>query len=330
MVSKSYKKNISEGKGLLILAITFAVIMRIADFFFNNGNSGTTEGGCLWTPLAPLFADHLYSLLASTILVAVIAILLAYINGQYTVIRSRTLLPPAIGLLLFSCSPSFFTISSDYVAAIIILYIIKIFLESYNEINKQQAAFRISFFLAIGSLFSPILIIYIPTIWIGLLIIRCFNFKAFLATIFGFFIIYAPALSYFLLTQNIDAFLKPFTNLNLEDLANIPILKYQTTDWIIFGMSILLLIIMFINSYFTSYKDKIRIRAYFRLLGLLISFSLLLFLFLNISTQTNLYITLIIVPFLLSHFLALTHEKWVTYLFYIYILFYFFVIYSFL
>ena len=321
-VPKSYKKNVAEGNGMLIFSIVFAVVVRILYFLYSDFTYSDSVNGYLWRPISSLFSNHLVSLICSSLLVAAMAVLATHINTTHVFIRRKTVLLPAVIILLFSCHSIFMLMSAEHVSALLLILIIFLLFGAYNNMGKQIYAFKVSFLLALGSLFTPALLIFLPILWIALGMMRCFNFKSLLASLLGVFILYFPAFSYYFLTDSLDIFLMPFTSVNVQQLADFPFYQLNVGSWVALGFSIVLLVIVASDNYINRHKDKIKTRAYLRLLSFLVTFSILAYLFLNINFAVYLFIALVSAAFLLSHFFSLAEKRGTVILFYISMLFY--------
>ncbi|MBK5719421.1 hypothetical protein JGH11_00915 [Dysgonomonas sp. Marseille-P4677] len=321
-IPKSYKKNVVEGNGILIFAILFSIIIRFVYYLNFNSIETDTTSGYIWDILSPFFNNRATSIICSGIFTIGLALICANINTTHVLIRRKTILPPAMAILLFSCHPIFINMSAEYISTLLCLLIISMLFISYNDSYKQRAAFGTSFILTLGSFFTSSLLIYFPFLWVALAMMRCMNFKAFLASLLGIFILYIPAFSFYIFTDNLDTFLRPFTSLSLQQLVHIPSMNLDITHWIIFGLSIILLAVIFTDNYINRHKDKIKTRAYLRLLSTLVVFSILAYLFLNIQPMLNIFIALSTGSLLLSHFFALAERKITVIFFYISIMVY--------
>lgn len=322
VLPKFYNKYIATGNGILIFAILFAATIRIL-YFFNLGIADVSSTpSYLWEPIMSLFSNPYISFASSTVTVGIMAFFAAHINTKHLLIRQKTLLPSAFIILLFSCHPLFIGMSAEYISTLLALIVMSMFFSSYNTEKKQHAAFKVSSVLALSSLFTLTSLIYIFILWGALILMRSFNFKAFIASLVGFFIIYFPVFSFFLLTDNLDGFIQPFINITLSGLNNLPVLSYDLTQWVILSFSLILLLVIISNDYINRHKDKIKVRAYLNLLLYTVLFAIIAFLFLNINPLLHLFIILIFGSFLLSHFFALVEGKMVVILFYISIAFY--------
>lgn len=321
-ISRFYKKNIAEGTGFLIFSVLLAVAIRSVYLFGFNFIVPVQEVSYLWKPISFLFNDTYISLLASSLMTGSLALLVAHINTKHLLIRHKSLLPPAIIILMFSSHPSFIFMSGEYISALLTLVVIDVLFSAYHSEQKQYVATKASFILALSSLFTPVSLIYFPVLWIALGIIRCFDFKAFLASLLGIFIVYFPAFSFYLLTDNLDIFLEPFLSVSLQDLNSFSLWDYSIFQWIVLGFFIMLMVVVIVDNYLSRHKDKIRIRAYMNLLLVFAIFSLLAFLFFNLGSSVHLYICFAIVALLLAHFFALGEQRMTEVLFYLSLIFY--------
>lgn len=329
MILRSYKKNIAEGLGFVIFSIVFAFVVRVIYFFSIDDLSvcsNSSTGGYLWKLLEPLFYNPIISLVGSTIGVAIIIVILAHINTKYVLIRRKTFLHIGICALLFSSHPCMAMMNASYISVIFVLSAISWLFGSYSSNRRSKSALGVSLILALGSMFAPSIILYFPVFWIGLAIMRCLDFRSFLASLFSAFCVYFPAYTYFLFTDRLNLFLQPFTSINTEALSQLPILNFDHYSWSIIGISIFLLVIIFIYNYMTNYKDKIRVRSLISFLNVMVVFALLCLLLVNIDLISDLFILLAVGTLLLTHFFSLAEEGWIAYMFYLSLLLYFAII----
>ncbi|NDV77895.1 hypothetical protein [Dysgonomonas sp. 511] len=317
-IPKSYKNNVVEGKGILIFSIVFTLLIRVL-YYFNVEQlfiPVTGVDGYLWDYIAPWVKSPLIAILGSCLLTAGLAFLAAHINTKYVLIRRRTLLPAAIMILVSNTNSAFILISPEHICGLMFFYVIAILFASYNTPDKQIYAFRSSFILALGSLFTPSMFIYIPLLWIYLGIMRSFNFRAFLASILSIVVIYVPVFSLFYFFGSVDDFTRPFILLQSVPFGELPFLNFTTFDWVVFVFSTALLVIILIDNYIHRHKDKIKIRMYLLLLDFIIISAATLFIFVNMNVLLNLYIILTAGALLLAHYFALAEQKATVLLFY--------------
>lgn len=320
-VPRFYKNNIAEGKGILIFAIVVASMMRLIFFLSSDETFNIVSGGYLWTPLVPLFQTPLLSLIGSSVSVALIALLVAQINTTHVLIRRRSVLPPAVAILIFSSHRSFIEMSSAYIGVLCLLFVISILFSVYNITDRPQAAFRTSFMLALGSLFSPVLLFYIPLSWLALMIMRCFSFKSLLASFLGIFCIYFPTFSFYLFADQLNVFLSPFYS--VASLGQLALFSFSNVVWGAIALFVLFFAIVVGDDLINSYKDKIKVRAYLSMLSVIVAVAFAYFVLLNMDTRVNIYIMLGVFSLLYAHFFALVERKGGTILFYFSVILYF-------
>lgn len=317
---KFYDRHIVEGKGFLIFSVLFAVLVRFVYFFHLDASTiPVDEGGVLWMPLVDFFSNPLYSLVASALMLIVIASVVNYVNAQHVFIRKRTLLPSAIVILSFSCMPSDLAMSPYYVGALSMVAIIGALFESHSASYMQLSACKITFFLILGSLFIPILLLYLPVVWICMARIRGLSIKAFLASVFSVAIVYIPIYSYFLFTNNLDAFYRPFLAITNVDWASLPVLGYNTIQFVLLGTLLILYVLILLNNSVNSFKDKIRVRIFSATVTIIVLFSLVFTLLLNIDSATTLFIGLAAGSLQVGHFFSLAEKKATKILFFCYL-----------
>ncbi len=319
---KFYDRHIAEGKSFLIFSTFFAVLVRLIYFFHLDASTiPVDEGGVLWTPLAILFSNPLYSLIASALMLIAIASVVNYVNAQHVFIRKRTLLPSAIVILLFSCMPSELTMSPYYIGALSMVVIIGALFESHSANYKQLSACKITFHLMLGSLFAPILLLYLPVVWVCMARVRSLSLKGFLASIFTVVIVYVPVFSYFLFTNNLDEFYRPFLVLANVDWTTLPVLDYSPVQFTLLGVVLLLYVLILLDNSVNSFKDKIRVRVFSAAVTIIVFFSFVFTLLLNIDSATTLFIGLAAGALQVGHFFSLAEKKITRFLFFGYLFF---------
>lgn len=319
---KFYNRHIAEGKSFLIFSTFFAVLVRLIYFFHLDVSTiSVDEGGVLWTPLADLFSNPLYSLIASALMLIAIAAVVNYINAQHVFIRRRTLLPSAIVILLFSCMPSELMMSPYYIGALSMVIIIGALFESHSRSYKQLSACKITFHLMLGSLFAPILLLYLPVIWICMARVRSLSIKAFFASVFTVLIVYIPVFSFFLFTNNLDEFYRPFLVVSDVNWALLPVLEYNTIEFVLLGVLLSLYVLILLDNSVNSFKDKIRVRVFSATITIIVFFSFLFTLLLNIDSATTLFIGLAAGALQVGHFFSLAEKKITRFLFLGYLFF---------
>lgn len=317
MINRFYKRHIAEGKDILIFAIIFAITIRIVYLVAGIiSYNDTDEYSYIWNQLSPLVSNPTLSFLLGFICLIIISWFSGLTSTQFVFIRKKTTLISAIPLLLFSSAPLFFTIKAEYFGAMAILLAIYCLFKSYDDKKPQIAAFNIGTLIAISSLFSLSSIIYLPIFWIGMSMMNSLNLKGIISSILAIVSIYIISFSIYFITGQSEEFLEPFINIANSSLADFPIKSFGLFDYIKFALVSILLLTIAIRSVTTQFKDKIKVRAYTSFFITITAFSFLVYSFLNLHPQLNLYIGFCTGSFLIAHFFALNEERWVPWLFY--------------
>lgn len=317
MLVNSFKNNVVKGKLFVLIAVLFSVLVRLLYYFLSN-NSDTYQfesEGYLWKLIDPVFNNLSISLIFSFISTVCISSLIYFINVKYSLIRVKTTLPITLSILVFNSHPAFLHMNPYYIGAICILLAISSLFGSYSSDKCELNCLKITFIISFGGLFVPFLLAFIPVFWIGLIMVRSFKLKSILASIFAIFIVFLPVFSYFLFTDNLDAFTRPFLSITFDQLLYIPLIHYDKVQYIILGFFLVILAIVLIHNYLNSYKDKIRVRALISFLSLLAIVSLLFSILVNVNYFISIYVLFVAVAFLLSHLFAVVESKWYVYLY---------------
>ena len=325
MFSKFYNTHIAQGKSFLIFAAIAAAFLRGYHFLHTEMVIPPAEiSGWLWQPLAFLFQDPLYNLIGSTVFTLIIALQVNLLNTKHALIRKKTMLPVGIVLLLFSFLPLQLVMSSAYIGVVVLLIGINNVFSAHEQATNQMIVFKASLYLAFGSLFDPILLIYFPILWICFIRIRSFGFRAFLASLLSIILLYAPVFSYYLLIDgNIDEFTNPLSQAVISGQTFIPLFGYDTIRYVTLGMVALMIIGILLDNSLNGFKNKIRIRVFLAVLSIISIFSVLCVVLLHTDSVLPLYVAFATGSLLIGHFFSLTSSKPLSFVFYILLIFLF-------
>lgn len=327
---KQYKKYIAESKNIVYISTVIALVLRCGVLFsFEDFGSlqPAYSDSFVWSLIAPYFSNIYFSFACSFVSIIGLAAFGTYINNKYNIIRRRTSLPFVFIIFLCSCFPPFTFFSPLYFGIFFILLTVNILYEAYQKQEVAYYAFQIGFMLALGCLFTPDLIFYLPLYWIGFSVMRSFNIKVILASLLGVFMVGWPLACFLIFWQNqlSSTFVIWYNNwqtFNIQDLLTIDI-----SDYVIFAISVIIIISIMIYNSVNSFKDKIQARAYLIFFNLLFICSVIISSILLLRINMNLMLTLIPSAFIYSHFFALTEKKAGAY-FFIVVIFFYLTIYS--
>ena len=217
----------------------------------------------LYQPISALIGE---STVASNIVALLFIILLSFLilklTVQYTFIKTRTVLPSILFILITSGLHELHAMHPVYPATLFLILTIDRIFNSYEKTVIHSNAFEAGIFLAIGSLFYLNLIFFFPFIWIGFIILKQkVNWREFILSTLGFIFPWMVALVYYGATGQTDELMVTLkSNISLHQSflkGNLPIQIY---------MGFLVLLTLLASFFILSQYDgkKISSRKYFK------------------------------------------------------------------
>lgn len=169
----------------VLLMIVVAVIW-FSDLFISNGIKEIPDNELIVGGLQQFFGgNRLLPNILSMLITALNAFLLSQLNNKFTIIRTRSFLPILFFVLLMACwHETHLAILSHLTLTLMLLSMFVIF-SVYRDRTASEQAFLSSFLIALASLLFEPLILFIPLIWVGLILFHSFSLRNFLATIIG-------------------------------------------------------------------------------------------------------------------------------------------------
>lgn len=273
-VVRSFRAAFVEGRFVSLFAVFGMLGMRVALFYKEGLPSTVSQGdGYVWEPLSHFFAQPSTSFLASTLSVFLIASLLSRLNNRFNLLRSRSGLPFAAPALLLSLHPYFLVMSGDFVAIIFVLLAFFPLLESYQKPDSYLYSFRAAILIAMASLFQIYALVLLLLWWIGERLMRGPQFRAFISTLFGVFLVYVSLFSVYTLFDDIPRFVRPFLLFASISLPEIP--NYSILEW----GGVLFVALFFVSNMFFSIRicrrDKALTISFMQFVVFLVIFLLL-------------------------------------------------------
>jgi len=106
-------------------------------------------------------------------------------------------LPSLFYLIIASSMPSFLTLNPVMLANLPLLFTVHLLFSSYRKDEAFSDVFDAGFLVAIASLIYFPAIVFLPMIWIALILLRPFIWREWVISLLGFLVPYIFALSYF-------------------------------------------------------------------------------------------------------------------------------------
>ena len=256
-------------------------------------------------PLFSLITDYVPvdssgSIIISFIILIIAGLYLISLNSDYSIIRSKTLLPTFFFLMTASSIEALHRIHPALLAMVFFLPALDKLLASYKTERLSYNYFEASFLIGAGSLMYFNLIYYIIIVWVALLILRPVIWREWIFSILG---IITPwfffAAGFYLVNES----LQPVLDLVIANfITNDPYDFIQMPEIIFF--SFLLLLIIFASRHILQSMSKMKVlpRKIFVLFFWIWSLSIAMYLFIKTANIELIIPAAIPVSFLLGHY----------------------------
>jgi len=169
----------------VLLMLTVAVVW-FSDLYIQNSIRVDLNDNTLVSNLNGYFSNHLVlSNIVSLLITALNAFLIGQLNNKFTIIRTRSFLPVLFFVLLMASWHETHTLVISHIALLFILLALFAIFGVYRNRNASEQTFLSCFLIAVASIFIEPLLLYIPLIWVGLILFNSMSFRNFLASIIG-------------------------------------------------------------------------------------------------------------------------------------------------
>jgi len=102
-------------------------------------------------------------------------------------------------------------------------------LKSYQASDATLYSFQSAILIGVASLFQIYAIVLLPLWWRGELAMRGPQFRSFLSSLFGIFLVYISLFSVYFIFDELPAFVQPFLSLASFSLPQLP--DYSWSAW---------------------------------------------------------------------------------------------------
>lgn len=161
----------------------------------------------LYQVLLYIIPDHsTWAILVSLCALFFQAYLILDINNRFKLIDRATFIPALLFLLIASSFVGLHQFNAVGFAGIFVTIGISRIFQSYKESNSLKSLFEAALFVSIASLFYFPAIFFEIIILIGLIMLRTFNAREWMATLSGILVPYILVLTYFLFFDKTQVF----------------------------------------------------------------------------------------------------------------------------
>jgi hypothetical protein len=236
-----------------------------------------------------------------------IAFYLANFNTRLFFITERTLLPASLYVLASGFLVSTQVFSPVFPATLLLMLAIDRVMAAYRKTGIAYNFFDASLILSVGSMFYFNIIWFFPVILIGIMLIRTFNVRELILSLFG---LLAPYLLVYAIYYVSGEEMYLFTELIVSNIIT-PASNYYWSPLLItvliVGTILLVTSLAHLASVFAS--KKIKTRKIFSLLIWILILSLAVYFFVPSASVEVLYILLIPFVYIVAHFIVIVKNK---------------------
>lgn len=269
-----------------------------------------SQNQLLYYLAAKVFNERLIlSVITGFLLSLLIGILLVRLNTTYFFISRRSYLPALFFLLGTGIFISLQRVNPVLVAGVFLIIAIDRMFGTYKYPKTSFQYFDAGILIGLGSLFYVNLIFYLPILWIGLSILRTFNWREWLVTIIGFLtpIFFAIATHYFIVGDTLEL---------LSDLISSIFEPYHfggfdLSHLLIFSFLGLLVLIFSIHMIYSFSGKKISSRKYLSIMLWIFILTGIIYFAVPSASIELIFILFIPLSYLFTHFFISIRSPWI-------------------
>ncbi|MDR1562227.1 MAG: hypothetical protein LBS54_03940 [Dysgonamonadaceae bacterium] len=232
MKIKKLHSALVSNKYVLIIALAAFSVARL------NGNMQDSE------------------IIIATIIHAGIALFMIQINNAFNIIRTRTVLPVVIYILLCSAKKQPYDDINGSVTALCVALSYFFMLSSFQSKRAEVQSLNISIIITTGSLIWTPLMLFFPFTWYGFYRMKSWNRRIIPAAIAGYAGVYLVLFAWSAYRGNIAGFVQ-----YLPETKEIFMLQYHkpsVTEWIFTGLTLAIYLHAGFNLYVSAISENIR------------------------------------------------------------------------
>jgi hypothetical protein len=211
----------------------------------------------MWALVSKLFDHKLGACFAGLFVVVFVAYVMQRISDMEMLIRERTRLPFMLFLLLISTNAGLLPIREVAIVLLCLVFAVYEQFYSYQSPELTGKFFNIGFLVSVASLFMPQVLWFIPLFWIGMYQFRSLNFKSFMASLIGGWIVYWFVLAWCVWEHDFSMFLSLYNGLLDFNFLSIEIFQYYQIGSIVV---LLVLAMAFFHIKMDAFSNSVRVR----------------------------------------------------------------------
>lgn len=309
-------KNISNPTlPVSVLLVAGCLIFWLVSFLFNTPSTLTGTHSAVTDIIKSglSFIDGLSSLVSLAIVIFN-AFLIAQLNNKFTLIRNRTFLPVFIYLFLLSSWSDSQILTGVHLTTSLVLLSLFMLFGSYRNRMASEAVFTSAFLISIGGIFIFPVLFLLPVYWIGMVQLKSFSFKTFLASVFGYI---TPWILYLTIRYYFQPDLVWLNELWAVDFG-LTVLYRSLYELVYLALLVLIGIVAVAGLISELNKDSLQTRSYLTFMITLEIALFLLTMILPMQYGLLVSVTATLYALLVSHPLTLKQSNFYSILFYVF------------
>ncbi len=243
--------------------------------------------------------------------------LIAQLNNKFTLIRNRTFLPVIIFLFVISLWPDLHLTIGTHVATTLTILSLFMFLSMYRNRQSSEQAYSGSFLISLAGFFVLPVVFLLPVCWIGMIQMKGFSLKTFLASIFGGL---TPWILYFSVRFYLQPDLSIFQNSGQFLQFGMTVLERPIHEIVYLLLMLLTMVAAFPGLLSDMNKDSLQTRSYLFFFMVMLVSVFILTLFFPLQYKLLLPLAMVFFTFLISHPISLKQSNFYSILFYVFCL----------
>ncbi len=293
-----------------ILLIFVSMLLLWLQALLNPGDHSIylSHPAPLYALLLDLFEGRPHAgIIFSMLMVMLTAIYLVNFNTRLFFINERTFLPASIYVLLSGFIVNNQVLNPVLPAALLLLMSIDRLIVSYRKPGIAYNLFDASMLIGIAALIHTNIIWYYALIIIGIGLFRSFSFREFLISFSGLLTPFIIMYSYWYLAgRDING----LNNMLTDSLfTEIPEYSWSLEVIIVSAVNLLISVIALLHLWSIFNTKKVRSRKIFSLLSWMALITLLIYFLVPSSSVGLLFVLLIPLAFILTHYLVMMRNK---------------------
>ena len=243
----------------LFISVAYALLMYLKGGYYTYPTIENTNP--VWNSMTEIISETPWVYWINFAVYLLGSRLVFKLNEHFGLSNSRSMLPFIFFITLFINNPALNYFSESTIILPILFFIIFTLFNSYQKDNPARYTFLAGAAIGIGAIFWIRILLYIPSLLIGLSILRCISFRSFITFILGVVSVLWCEFAYLYCFENAETFTIQFQELKVFAIPVITELLFTT---LIFGVTTIIIgIFSVIYQFAHSYQEKVRTQSYY-------------------------------------------------------------------